>query len=439
MNTDPRDTLARAPMSRMQLVVWLVTVGLNGLDGYDVLAISFASPGIAKEWGIDHAVLGSLLSMELLGMGLGSIMLGGVADRIGRRPMTLACLATMATGMIMATTAKGIADLSVWRVVTGFGIGGILPTINAVAAEFTNARRRDLCISILGIGYPVGAVIGGSIAAVLLREHDWRSVFLLGAVATACFVPIVAWCMPESVAWLCERQPPGALERVNRTLSRMRHAVIAALPPQHPNVEQRSVVDIFRAGLAHTTVLTTLAYALHITTFYFILKWVPKIVVDMGFAPSSAAGVLVWANVGGATGGAVLGLLSQRFGVKPLTMLVLLVSTVMVGVFGRGPADLQQLSIICAVTGFFTNAGVVGIYAILVQAFPTHVRATGTGFAVGMGRGGSVLAPIIAGSLFEAGFALQTVALIMGAGSLIAAGALSLLRLRSRAGVEGSR
>jgi MFS family permease len=149
----------------------------------------------------------------------------------------------------------------------------------------------------------------------------------------------------------------------------------------------------------------------------------------MGFDPSSAAGVLVWTNVGGALGGATFGLLTQRYGVKPLTIGVLMLSTVAVALFGRSPADLQRLSFICAVAGFCTNAGIVGLYALIAQAFPTHVRASGTGFAVGVGRGGSVLAPIIAGYLFVFGFSLPTVAFAMALGSVVGAAVLLLLRL----------
>jgi benzoate transport len=417
-------------MSAIQIAAVAITIGLNALDGFDVLAISFASPGIAREWGIDRAALGFVLSMELIGMGLGSILLGGIADRIGRRRALLGCLVVMTLGMIMATRATSVYNLSVWRVFTGLGIGGMLAAINAVAAEFSNARRRSLNVSLMAIGYPIGAVVGGSIAAVLLKTGDWRVVFEFGAVMTAVFIPLVWFFVPESIAWLCHRQPAGALDSINRSLERMHQAPIAALPALSVEARKRSVADIFSPELIRVTVLVTLAYFLHITTFYFILKWVPKIVVDMGFTPSSAAGVLVWANVGGATGGAVLGLLSLRFGLKPLTMLVLVVSTLMVAVFGLGQSTLAQLSLVCAVTGFFTNAGVVGIYGILAQAFPTHVRATGTGFAVGTGRAGAMLAPITAGYLFHAGYSLEVVAIAMGAGSLVAAVALWLLPLK---------
>src|SRR5271166_4193177 len=182
--SDPRKTLSVSNMSVAQIAAVAITIGLNAIDGFDVLAISFASPGIAREWGIDRAALGIVLSMELIGMGLGSISLGGVADKIGRRRTLLGCLAVMTLGMLMATQAKGVYDLSVWRVFTGLGIGGMLAAINAVAAEFSNSRRRSLNVCLMAIGYPIGAVVGGSIAALLLKQSDWRAVFRFGGVAT---------------------------------------------------------------------------------------------------------------------------------------------------------------------------------------------------------------------------------------------------------------
>ena len=437
MTTDPRDVIANSPMSRLQIAIIGITIALNALDGFDILSISFASPGIAKEWGIDRAALGIVLSMELIGMAIGSIVLGGVADRIGRRPTVLGCLVVMAGGMFMATTVNSPVELSIWRVVTGLGIGGMLAAINAVAAEFSSQQKRHLSVSLMSIGYPVGVVLGGMVATQLLKTSDWRSVFYFGSLVTTALIPVVFFTIPESVHWLARKQPAGALEKINRALARMGHAAVASLPSITPDVRQRSVTDIFAPGLVAITMIVTLAYFFHITTFYFIMKWVPKIVADFGFPDSSAGGVLVWGNVGGATGGAVFGLLTLRFGVKALTICVMLLSTVMVTLFGQTPPDLGQLSLICAAAGFCTNAAIVGMYAILAQAFPTHVRATGTGFAVGVGRGGSVLAPIIAGFLFTAGYSLPTVAFFMSLGSLVAAGVLSFLKLEGdRAAAE---
>ena len=427
MNHDPREVIASSPMSPLQVFVIAITIGLNALDGFDVLSISFASPGIAAEWGIARDALGIVLSMELIGMAIGSVVLGGVADRIGRRPTVLGCLALMAFGMVMATTASGLVALSAWRILTGLGIGGMLAAITAMAAEFSNTRRRHLSVSLMSIGYPLGAVFGGMVAARLLRGNDWRSVFYFGAAVTAALIPVVYFVVPESVHWLARKQPAGALERISRAMARMGHRAVAALPEVPAMVRGESVTAIFAPALVATTVIVTLAYFFHIMTFYFIVKWIPKIVVDMGFPASSAAGVLVWTNVGGATGGAVLGLLTQRYGVKALTIGILLLSAVSVVMFGRAPADLQQLSLISAVAGFCTNAGIIGLYAIIAQAFPTEVRAFGTGFTIGVGRGGSALGPIVAGFLFTAGYTLPSVAMTMALGSFL--GALVLLWL----------
>jgi benzoate transport len=427
---DPRATVSAAPMSVLQVIAVAITIGLNALDGFDVLSIAFASPGIASEWHIDRGALGIVLSMELIGMAFGSVFLGGVADKIGRRPTILGCLVVMTFGMFMATTSRGVVDLSLWRVLTGLGIGGVLAAINAVSAEFSNAKRKNLCVSIMSIGYPIGGVLGGLVVQNLLKGGDWRAVFYFGAGITAVFIPLVLAFVPESVHWLTQKQPAGALPKINRVLGRMGHGPIAALPAISAEARQRSIADIFGPGLIATTVIVAVAYFFHVMTFYFVIKWIPKIVVDMGFAASSAAGVLVWANLGGATGGAVLGLLGLRFGMKPLTIGVMIMSTVMVIVLGHTPPDLHRLALTCACCGFFTNAAIVGMYSIFAQAFPTHVRAFGTGFAIGMGRGGSVLAPIVAGFLFKAGYGLPAVATTMAFAALIAAGVLSLLKLK---------
>lgn len=422
------DILGPLPMSQLQIAAVATTVGLNGLDGFDVLAISFASPGIASDWGIDRAALGLVLSMELIGMAIGSILLGNLADRVGRRPTMLACLVVMTLGMFMATTAQDVATLSIWRVLAGLGIGGMLAATNAVAAEFSNARRRSLCLALMVIGYPIGAVIGGAIAAQLLDGGHWRVVFEFGAIVTALFIPLGWFFVPESVDYLAKKQPEHALDRINKTLGRMGHAALDALPNIDASHAKASITALFTPTLAATTLLVTLAYFGHITTFYFILKWTPKIVADMGFAPALAAGVLVWANVGGALGGALFGLLTLRYGLKPLTLAALLLSVIMVSAFGHGPNDLSQLALMAGAAGFFTEAGIVGLYSVLAQVFPTHLRASGTGFAIGVGRGGAALAPILAGLLFQAGYGLQAVAMAMATGSLIAAGSLLCLR-----------
>src|SRR5688572_17569365 len=277
-------------MTIMQIVIIAITVFLNALDGFDVLSISFASPGIRAEWGLGPQALGFVLSAELIGMALGSIFLGGLADKIGRRPTVIGCLVVMATGMFMATSSgfvvggvvepvfslfvagevdPRLADLATWRIVTGLGIGGMLAAINAVAAEFSNSKRRDISVAIMSIGYPVGAAAGGFITSAGLQLADWRSVFLFGAGTTLALIPIVFFFMPESVHWLARKQPKNALEKINHTMKKIGHATVAALPVVSAEVRKRSVKDIFQGSLLPVTVIVTLAYFFHITTFYF--------------------------------------------------------------------------------------------------------------------------------------------------------------------------
>src|SRR5690606_29878281 len=319
---DPREVILNSPMSRMQVVVVAITIALNALDGFDVLSISLAAPAIRSELGIGPAVTGLLLSMELIGMAIGSIFLGRLADAWGRRPMMLSCLVLMTAGMFLVTTQPGIiargvksltdslgvledwplalVHISVWRIITGLGIGGLLASINAVVAEYSNSKKKHMNVSLMSIGYPVGASLGGFVASWLLIDNTWRSVFYLGFGMTAAMIPIVYFFVPETVAWQVRNPGPGTLDKVNATLKKMGRATIAALPDvTGERAQQKAGGNIFAPRFIRTTAIVTAAYFFHIMTFYFILKWTGVILVDRGFAESQAGAVLSWVNVGG--------------------------------------------------------------------------------------------------------------------------------------------
>ena len=414
------------PMTRLQIAAVILCVALNAIDGFDVLAISFAAPGIAAEWGISRGALGIVLAMELIGMAAGSVVLGSIADNLGRRPIILGCLVVMASGMYLASQATSVNALLATRFVTGVGIGGMLATTNAMVAEYSNARHRNFNVVLMATGYPVGIIIGGSLATILLAHFDWRAVFILGAAMTGVLLPAIWFLMPESISYLAQKKRPDALAQINRILTRMGHAVLEQLPAS----EEKSTGwrDLFSPQLARTTILLTTAYLAHIITFYFILKWIPNIVVDMEYSPASAGGILVWANVGGAVGSVLLGGLTHYFRLRSLIITALIGSIVMINVFGMGQVNLTSLAIVAGITGFFTNSAVVGLYAMLAQSYPTHLRAGGTGFVIGMGRAGAVLGPIIAGFLFEEEFSLTAVSFVMALGSLVAIFALMFLK-----------
>jgi MFS family permease len=319
----------------------------------------------------------------------------------------------------------------IWRVITGLGIGGMLAAINAVVAEYSSAKRKHLNVSIMAMGYPIGVAIGSKISSYLLVEHTWHSVFYLGFFWTLALLPIVYFFVPETVSWVAMKRPPGALEKINATMKRLGYGPVKELPQLTQAEHKASVLDIFSPALILTTILVTAAYFFHITTFYFVAKWVPYFVGTLGFDPSSAADMLFWVSVGGATGGGLLGLLTMKFDLKALTLASMVGSTVLVIVFSNSPADYVTLGAICFGAGFFTNATINGLYAIFAHCYPTHVRAVGTGFAIGVGRGGAVLGPTIAGFLIQGGLSFSTTGLILSMGSLVAAGALLFLKLRA--------
>jgi benzoate transport len=426
---DPRSILATSPMSALQVAVVAITVALTALDGFDVIAVSIASPGIAAEWHVDRAVLGIVLSAELGGMAAGSLLLGLAADRMGRRPIMLGCLVLMSVGMLMAAAAKGSIDLSIWRALTGFGIGGILATVSAIAAEFSNVACREMSVSVMSIGYPLGATLSGLVGSLLLRHHDWRSIFYVGGAITTTAIPVLFSFMPESLHWLTAKQPAGALVKINRTLNRFGHPAIARLPLRRAARDDARWTQLFSPHCRTFTTLATLGYSFHILTYYYVLKWLPTIVVDMGFKAASAAGVLFWTNMGSVVGAISFGLLAKRIGLKRLTAFLMTMCVAAVAAVGNSPPDLKELSFICACVGFCGSAGIVGLYAIFVQGFPIGNRASGTGFGLGVGRGASVVAPIAAGLLLRNGISIATVSAIMGIGSLIGAVSVAALSL----------
>lgn len=428
MNNDPRAVLAASPMRTAQIVVVALCIALNALDGFDVLAISFAAPGIAAEWGVDRATLGVVLSMELFGMAAGSVLIGNIADRIGRRPTILFCLIVMTLGMAAALYANDVMTLSVVRFLTGIGIGGMISSTSAMVAEFSNDRRRGLNMVLNIAGYSVGAISGGLVASALLdMTGDWRSVFMLGTAATAAMIPLVVFFLPESIESMIARRPAGALESLNKTLRKLGHAPVDTLPPLPEQVVKPSIGSLFSQNYARVTILLTAAYFAQILFFYYIQKWIPKIVVDLGFDAAEAGRVLVAANVGNLAGALIIGLASQRFNLRPLVASAMLAGFLAIGTFGLAGPDLTRLSITAAVAAFFVNAGVVGMYPIFAQTYPAALRASGTGFVIGVGRGGSALGPVVAGALFAGGNSLLIVSLAMGVGGLIAATMICLL------------
>jgi len=422
MTQTPREVIEQTPMGVRQWIVVILMVLLNALDGFDVLSSAFAAPGITADWGIARPALGVVLSAELLGMGFGSVLLGGAADRYGRKFTMIACLVLMAIGMYLASIAAAVQPMVAYRFLTGIGIGGMLTTTNAVVAESTNSRWRSVAIAVYVAGYPLGAIIGGIAASEwLLPTYSWHAVFLFGAVVTAVLVPVILVLVPETAAYLATKRN---LAGVNRTLAAFGKPAISDLPVIVAGTAKPRVTDILsNPKLRPVTLLLAFGYTFHCITFYYILKFGVQIVSDYppGYPPSQAATVLTYANIGGFMGSALFGFVMARLGVRWPTALMLLIGAMMVAYFGTGRDTLQAWQMATMIAGFFTNAAISGFYAAFARGFPAYARATGTGFALGVGRLGAAGSPLLAGTLFGwlGDDQLLTVSIIMAMGSVI--------------------
>ncbi|HEY6816618.1 MAG TPA: MFS transporter [Croceibacterium sp.] len=435
--TNPINVINETPMGARQWVVVILMVLLNALDGFDVLSSAFAAPGISADWGIERAALGIVLSAELVGMGFGSVLLGGAADQYGRKNTMLLCLVLMAAGMYLASIANAVEPMVAFRFLTGIGIGGMLAATNAVTAESSNTAWRKTSIAAYVAGYPLGAIIGGIAASEwLLPDHGWRAVFVFGAVVTAALIPVVMLLVPETAAYQASK---GNLPGVNKTLNAFGKASLDNLPPVIAGDAKPKVTDILSdPRLRPVTLLLAFGYMFHTITFYYILKFAVQIVADYppGYAPQDAATVLTWANVGGFFGSLLFGFVMARLGIRWPTALALLIGAVAVGAFGLGRETLSGWQWATILTGFFTNAAISGYYAAYARGFPAYARATGTGFVLGVGRLGAAGSPIIAGALFTwlGNDELLTVSIIMAMGSV--ASLVLFLMLPERVGDE---
>ncbi len=417
-------------MQPVQVLAVTICVVINMFDGFDVLVMAFTAPSVAAEWSLDPATVGMLLSSGLVGMSLGSLFIAPLADRIGRRNNILICLVIISAGMCLSAFTQSALQLACARVGTGLGIGGMLASINTITAEFSSRKRQGLAIAMVQSGYPVGATVGGTITAFLIVAYDWRAVFLFGGACTAVMIPIVLRYLPESLDYLIERKPPGALERVNQLLARMDRETLAELPPSRRQGNSGSVLKLVSAPLRASTLLLWCAFFMIMLSFYFVLSWMPSLLSGAGLSPEQgiSGGVLV--NIGGIIGGAALGYLTARFSAHRLTALYMVLCAVFMSIFGLLDGNLGPMLVAGFVVGYFIFGSIIGVYSIAPNLYNTAVRNTGMGWAIGIGRFGAIIGPSAAGFLLDRGWTGTECFYLFSIPPLVAMAAVLLLRQR---------
>ena len=398
MTADARTILREGAMTNFQIMVVAICTLLNMIDGFDVLAISFTAPVIAKEWAVNPATLGVLLSAGLAGMALGSLVLSPLADIAGRRAVVGLSTAIISIGMLSSAATSNVWELAALRFATGLGIGGLLASGNTLLAEYAPDRWRDLSISFMVVGYSAGAIIGGSISAYLIAAFGWRAAFIFGGVCSTALLPAVLY-LPESIDFLLARNGKDALEGVNAVMRRLGHPSMTALPQiASEEISTRAVIGVFEARFLKGTLLICLSYFMLMFSFYFVLSWTPKNLVDLGFTVRQGIFGSVLLNVGGILGGLAFGYFAGKSHTRRLAPYMFVALFVSIVGFGALHEGLVPVMTGAFVAGFFLIGSMASLYAIVPQIYPARVRNTGTGLAIGFGRLGAVVGPYAGGT-----------------------------------------
>lgn len=405
METNLREMLDHKSMNNYQWFVVSLCVFLYIVDGFDVMVMAFTAASVSKEWELNGSQLGGLLSAGLVGMALGSIFLTPWADKKGRRPLIIICLVISGIGMIFSSLAQSVLQLGFLRFITGLGVGGILASSNVLASEYASNRWRSLAVSLQSTGYAIGATIGGIIAVMLIAQFGWRSVFLTGGIITLIMAIITYFSLPESLDFLLVKQPKNALEQINILARKLDLPKISNLPTNEKVIEnlKQGITKLFNNGLGFTTLCLWLCFFLVMFGYYFIMSWTPKILSSSGMTTEQGVTVGILLSAGGIIGTALVGLISAKIKVYYVQAVFLGLTTISILLLVNSVSTLT-FALICGLClGVVVNGCIAGLYAMSPTIYDADVRTTGVGFAIGFGRTGAILSPLVAGSFLDAG------------------------------------
>lgn len=428
--TDPRVAVREGDMTGFQVIVVTLCILICALDGFDVLVVAFTAAAIARDFSLGPTDLGILFSAGLAGMGFGALLIGPLGDKMGRRSTVLLCLGILCVGMLVSSMTRNVTELALMRFFTGLGIGGVLANINIVVAEYASNRWRNLSISLMSLGYPIGATLGGAFSVYLISEFGWRSVYVFGGLGALVLFPLVIAFMPESLDYLIARRPAHALEKVNRVLRRMGRPALSALPAPERAEEapDTSLLTIFRPPYAGRTLAVCLAYFCVMMTCYFFLSWTPKVLTELGLSVSGGISGSMLMNIGGAVGCLLFGFYARSIGTRRLAAIFMVGLFATASLFGLVPATTAALLTMTLLIGFCLYASINSMYAVVPPVFPATVRTTGTGVAMSVGRLGAVVGPALAGVLMSAGWSRPAYCLALAVPMLAAAASLYWVR-----------
>ena len=392
---------------RRNILTILLCMIFNIVDGFDITAMAIAAVSIGEEMQIDAAQLGLVFSFSLAGMMAGATLLAPYSDIIGRRRTIIVSLLVIGATVLLTAFVSSLIPLITLRFISGLGAGVLLATQTALAAEYSPAKYRALAVTAVTAGYPMGAMMTGLVASSVMPDYGWRGLFLGGGAVTLLMAVVAIKYIPESIQFLFHQQPPNALAKINRIFAQLRQPSIKVLPAKSQSHQSVSVVANMKSLLAQPykkqTLMLWLIFLLSISSLYFLMSWIPKLILLNGFSKPTAYLAFTLFNMGGVVGIFSLGFFAAILPLRSLVSAYLLLASFLMVIFSILPSVEKYQLIIIFIIGLTQQGGYVGIYAMAAKLYPTHLRGTGVGWAIGIGRFGAVIGPAIAGYMIAMG------------------------------------
>ena len=434
--TPSRDTAhAHVPgkLSTLQQVLVLLCFLVVVLDGLDTVATGFVAPSIAHDFTAPYATLGPLLSMALFGMTAGALIAGPLADRIGRKPVLIGSVILFGACTIACSTVPSILALTVLRLFTGFGLGGAMPTAGTLLSEYVPPSRRAFFTNLMYCGFPLGASLGGFLAAAIIPHWGWRGVFFAGGAAPLA-LSLGLFAMPESVRFMRARNWPA--EKLAHVLSRLPKGIVDAsahtIAPTGSDRHAGGFRMIMSRQFAPGTVMLWIGYFIGLLVFYLQASWLPTLLQHARFGSRQSASIAALLPFGGVLGTIVCGWLLDRLRPFRVVAWTFALGAASLFIASHSLASTMLLSAAIFAAGIFLVGAQSSMLSLAIGFYPTVCRATGTAWMLGVGRVGGIVGTLAGGYLLREGLEVQTTMGLLAPATLAAAGAVAICEIVTR-------
>ncbi|WP_407176410.1 MFS transporter [Bradyrhizobium sp. STM 3562] len=428
---DVPDHIDRQPVGAFQISLLLICAAVLFIDGFDTQAIGYVAPAVAHEWKLTRGALGPVFSAGLFGLMIGALVFGTIADRIGRKRIIVFSTAAFGIGTLLTVLVQDATWLMALRFLTGLGLGGAMPNAVALTSEFSPHRRRATMVMAMFAGFSIGAALGGLLAAALIPAYGWRSVFLVGGLGPLLLLPVLLYALPESIRYLAllggrDREVAALLRHITPAMTVSEDVRFVV---QEPKLTGLPVAHLFAERRAVTTLLLWVVFFMSLLDLYLLANWLPTVLNDLGVSVAAAAAIGAMLQVGGVAGTFTLGRFIDRFSFRALAV-TYLGAAVAIAAIGLTSHSIASVTVAIFVAGFCIVGGQIASNALTATYYPTAIRSTGVGWALGIGRVGSIVGPLIGGMMLAHQIGAQSLFAIAAVPALIAmAAALLLVRV----------